>query len=131
MVKYVTNCHLAVKVSFANEIAQICEALDESGCSVDYDKVIEYAKFDKRLGDTHWSVPGPVPSHDGKYTRGFGGHCFPKDINALITVAKGLGVSPRVLSAAWEKNLEVRPPEDRDWERQVGRAVSRKNGLVS
>jgi len=124
MVKYVTNCMLAVKVSFANEMAQICEALDANGLDIDYDKVIEYATFDRRLGDTHWAVPGPVPTEDGRFVRGFGGHCLPKDINALISVARECGIDPTVLSAAWEKNLEVRVPQDRDWERQIGRAVS-------
>ena len=127
MVKYVTNCHLAVKVSFANEVSQICEALDKDGFNIDYDKVVEYAKFDRRLGDTHWSVPGPVPTHDGRYVRGFGGHCFPKDINALMSVARQYGVEPKVMQAAWDKNLEVRGHDDRDWEKQVGRAVSKKN----
>jgi len=124
MVKYVTNCMLAVKVSFANEVAQICEALDKDGYSIEYNKVIEYAKLDQRLGETHWSVPGPVPVHNGRYARGFGGHCFPKDINALISVARSYGINPAVMQATWEKNLEVRSPEDRDWELQVGRAVS-------
>lgn len=118
---------LSVKVAFANEISQICEALDSKGLNIDYDKVVEYAKFDKRLGDSHWSVPGPVPTHDGRYVRGFGGHCFPKDINALMTVAKENGVDPKVMRGAWEKNLEIRPSEDRDWEKQIGRAVSKKN----
>ena len=118
MVKYTTNNFLTVKVSFANEMAQICEALDKSGLNVDYDKVVEYAKYDRRLGDSHWSVPGP----DGD--RGFGGHCFPKDINAMISVAESLGVKPLVLQATWEKNKEVR--KDNDWERQVGRAVTKK-----
>lgn len=127
MVKYVTNCFLAVKVSFANEIAQICESLDKDGYNIDYDKVVEYARLDKRLGDSHWSVPGPVPTHDGRYVRGFGGHCFPKDINALISVAQAQGINPSIMNAAWEKNLEIREPEDRDWEKQVGRAVSKKN----
>jgi UDPglucose 6-dehydrogenase len=127
MVKYVTNCMLAVKVSFANEVAQICEALDKDGHNIDYDKVVEYAKVDCRLGNTHWSVPGPVPTHDGRYVRGFGGHCFPKDINALMSVARQHGIDPKVMQAAWDKNLEVRAPDDRDWERQVGRAVSKKN----
>lgn len=126
MVKYVTNCMLAVKVSFANEVAQICEALDKDGCNIDYDKVVEYAKVDRRLGDTHWSVPGPVPTHDGRYVRGFGGHCFPKDINALMSVARQHGIDPKVMQAAWDKNLEVRAPDDRDWEQQVGRAVSKR-----
>ena len=126
MVKYTTNCMLAVKVAFANEVAQICEMLDKDGLNVDYDKVVEYIKFDKRLGETHWSVPGPVPTNDGRYVKGFGGHCFPKDINALISVARGYDIKPIVMRAAWEKNLEVRPPEDRDWEKQVGRAVSKR-----
>lgn len=126
MVKYVTNCMLAVKVSFANEIAQICEALDADGLNIDYDKVIEYAKVDHRLGQSHWSVPGPVPTHDGQYVCGFGGHCFPKDINALISVALKYAVEPKVMQAAWEKNLEVRGANNRDWEKQVGRAVSKK-----
>ena len=116
MVKYVTNNFLTVKVSFANEMYQICNALDKSGLNVDYDKVIEYAKYDSRLGSSHWSVPGP----DGSF--GYGGHCFPKDVNAMIDVAKTLGVKSTVLKAAWEKNLEVR--NDRDWEKMDGRAVS-------
>lgn len=120
MVKYLTNNFLTVKVAFANEMAQICEALDQSGMSVDYDKVVEYAKYDKRLGESHWSVPGP----DG--SRGYGGHCFPKDVNAMIDVAKKNGVDPKVLTAAWEKNLEVRKPEHRDWEKMAGRAVSKR-----
>jgi UDPglucose 6-dehydrogenase len=129
MVKYVTNCLLSVKVSFANEVAQICEALDADGLNIDYDKVVEYAKFDRRLGESHWSVPGPVPTHDGRYVRGFGGHCFPKDINALMSVARQYGVNPAVMQAAWDKNLEIRSPKDRDWEHQIGRAVSKKKSL--
>jgi UDPglucose 6-dehydrogenase len=111
MIKYVTNCFLATKVSFANEVRQVCKALQ-----IDYDKVIEYATKDKRLGLSHWAVPG----HDGHF--GFGGSCFPKDLNALRTLAKTLGVDTKVLDAIWAKNLEVRP--ERDWEELKGRAVS-------
>jgi UDPglucose 6-dehydrogenase len=117
-VKYTTNCFLATKIAFANELAQICEALDASGLNIDYDKVIEYSKFDERLGNYGWTVPGP----DGH--RGFGLSCFPKDINALMSVARKLGVDPKVMSAAWSKNLEVRP--ERDWELLIGRAVTKK-----
>lgn len=126
MVKYTINCFLSVKVAFANELAQITEALDAKGFNVDYDKVVEYAKLDKRLGNSHWAVPGPVPTHDGRYVRGFGGHCFPKDLNALVYVARALGIKTSVLDGAWAKNLEVRPKEDRDWEHMQGRAVSKK-----
>jgi UDPglucose 6-dehydrogenase len=125
MVKYVTNIHLAVKVSLANEFYQICQALDNAGANIDYDKVIEYATLDKRLGNSHWKVPGPMPADDtGEPAFGFGGSCFCKDINALISIAKTLGVDPKVMSAAWNKNLEVRP--QKDWLKLVGRAVSKK-----
>lgn len=126
MVKYLINCFLATKVAFANEMAQVCEALDAKGLNIDYDKVIEYSKLDPRLGDSHWAVPGPVPTHDGRYVRGFGGHCFPKDLNALRIVSDALGVDTKLLDAAWAKNLELRPPEDRDWEHMKGRAVSKR-----
>ena len=111
MVKYMTNTFLATKVSFANEIFEICERL-----GIDYDKVTEYATYDERLGKSHWSVPGP----DGHY--GFGGSCFPKDINALISVAKDkLDLYPNTLIGAWETNCEVRP--EKDWEQLKGRSV--------
>ena len=113
MVKYFTNCFLSTKVSFCNEIKQICDPLD-----IDYDKVVEYALYDSRLGKSHWSAPGP----DGNL--GFGGHCFPKDLNALMHLARSLGVDPRVMSGVWEKNLEVRTDAARDWEKMSGRAVS-------
>ena len=111
MVKYVTNTFLAMKVSFANEMHQISQALD-----IDYDKVIEYARYDDRLGQSHWSVPGP----DGD--KGFGGHCFPKDVAALTYLAVTLGIEPTMLTGTAIKNEEVRT--DRDWLNQVGRAVS-------
>ena len=110
MVKYFTNTFLATKVSFANEMYLICENL-----GIDYDKVVEYATYDERLGKSHWAVPGP----DGKL--GFGGSCFPKDINALINVARNLDLDLFTLTGAWETNLEVRPEED--WKQLKGRAV--------
>lgn len=111
MVKYFINCFLSTKVSFSNEMYQLCTRL-----GLDYDKVVEYALYDKRLGPTHFSVPGP----DGSF--GFGGHCFPKDLNAMITVFTERGLNSTVLQAVKEKNDEVR--EDRDWEKMHGRAVS-------
>jgi len=110
MVKYVTNCFLATKVSFANEIYQICQKL-----GIDYDKVVEYSTKDKRLGTSHWAVPGP----DSKC--GFGLACFPKDLNALMCLAKELSIDPKVMNGVWEKNLEVRP--EKDWEELKGRVV--------
>ena len=102
-VKYFTNTFLATKVSFANEFKTICSKIN-----VDYDKVLEYAFYDERIGRTHLSVPGP----DGKL--GFGGSCFPKDVNALIYFSKQLNIEPIVLNSVWDKNIEVRP--EKDWE---------------
>ena len=62
--------------------------------------------LDGRIGNSHIDVPG----HDGDY--GFGGKCFPKDINAIIHKAEELGIDPTVMKAAWKKNLEVRKKLD-------------------
>jgi len=113
MVKYFINCFLATKVSFANEMYQVCEE-----ANLDFSKVVEYALYDQRIGQSHLSVPGP----DGSL--GFGGHCFPKDLNAVMFIAESLGVKPTVLSSVWEKNIEVRPRAERDWEMMKGRAIS-------
>ena len=110
MVKYLTNSFLATKVSFANEIYQVCEKLN-----IDYDKVVEYATLDDRLGKSHWNVPGP----DGDF--GFGGHCLPKDLSALIYLAMNLDTETNVLNAVEETNDVVRT--NRDWEDMKGRAV--------
>jgi len=110
MVKYMTNSYLATKVSFSNEIKQICDKV-----GADYDKVVEYTTLDERLGKTHLGVPGP----DGDL--GFGGHCLPKDINALISVAHEFDVATEVLEAVVETNDRVR--KNRDWEDMKGRAV--------
>jgi nucleotide sugar dehydrogenase len=108
--KYFCNCYLATKVSFANEMRQLCDSLN-----ADYNRVVEASVYDTRIGTSHFSVPGP----DGK--KGFGGSCFPKDVNAMIYIMQQIGVTPKVLQAVWEKNLEVRP--EKDWEKLKGRAV--------
>ena len=110
MVKYLTNSFLATKVSFANEIYQICDKLN-----IDYDKVVEYATLDDRLGKSHWNVPGP----DGDF--GFGGHCFPKDLAAIIEITKENNITNNVLKAAQTTNNTVR--SNRDWEKMKGRAI--------
>ena len=111
MDKYMTNTFLATKVSFANEMKMICDGLD-----IDYDKVVEYSTYDERLGKSHWAVPGP----DGKL--GFGGSCFPKDINALLDLANKFEIDVFTLDGAWETNLQVRP--EQDWKKLRGRAVT-------
>lgn len=117
MVKYFTNVQLATRVVLSCELAQVCEALDAKGMNIDYDKVVEYAKLDPRLGNSHMNMPE---------IRGARGHCFPKDIGALEHLAKSVGVKSTVISAVIEKNLEVVPEEHRDWEKMLGRAVSKR-----
>jgi nucleotide sugar dehydrogenase len=109
--KYMANTFLAVKVSVVNEFYRMANEL-----GVEWNDALEGFVSDPRIGNSHTQVPG----HDGKL--GFGGTCFPKDINALITLGKELGVNMNTLEAAWETNLEVRP--EQDWKELVGRAVS-------
>ena len=111
MVKYFTNCFLANKVSFSNEMYELCDALN-----LDYDKIIEYAVLDKRLGNSHWAVPGP----DGD--KGFGGHCFPKDLSAIIKISEEFGTVNNVLKSIKKTNDRVR--KNRDWEVMKGRAIN-------
>lgn len=120
MVKYFTNVQLATRVVLSCELWQLCEKLDRDGFNIDFDKVVEYASYDKRLGGSHMNVPGQngIP--------GARGHCMPKDLNALISVAREAGIKPTVMEAVWEKNLEMVPQGERDWENMVGRAVSQK-----
>jgi UDPglucose 6-dehydrogenase len=110
-IKYMANTFLAVKVSVVNEFYRMSEAL-----GADWDKALEGFVSDPRIGNSHTQVPG----HDGKL--GFGGTCFPKDINALITMGKELDVDMNTLEAAWKTNLEVRP--EQDWKYLVGRAIT-------
>jgi len=121
MVKYVTNVLLATKVSLMNELKQVlveCPRKDlRHGCEdLFWECIVDLLAMDKRLGESHWRVPGEC----GK--PGFGGSCFPKDLNAMIYTAKQLGVKPTVMEAVWKKNLEVRP--EKDWEELKGRAVT-------
>ena len=101
-VKYMCNCFFATKVSFVNEMKQMSGTLGLDWCSI-----MDGFLSDGRMGNSHFDAPG----HDGKH--GFGGKCFPKDINAFIKFYEEKGVNPTVIKAAWEKNLEVR--EEHDW----------------
>ena len=56
---------------------------------------------------------------------GFGGSCFPKDINALISLSDDLGLWLHTLKGAWHTNCDVRP--ERDWENLKGRAISEED----
>jgi len=100
--KYASNCFLASKVAFFNEISRICRVFDAN-----YENVRDIVVKDSRIGESHTTVPGT----DGQY--GFGGKCFPKDLNALIYAAKDKGYDAKLLKQIWEDNLTCR--EDYDW----------------
>ena len=110
MIKYMNNCYFATKVSFMNEMKLVAEK-----SNVDWDKAVDGFVRDGRIGHSHLTVPGP----DGR--RGFGGSCFPKDIQAMIAYGEELGMDLNTLQGAWETNLLVRP--EKDWERLENRAI--------
>lgn len=110
LIKYMNNCFFATKVSFMNEMKLVSDQ-----CGADWDEAVEGFIRDGRIGHSHLNVPG----HDGRL--GFGGSCFPKDIQAMINFGQSLGLKMNTLTGAWETNLEVRP--EKDWEKLKGRAV--------
>ena len=83
--------------------------------NLDYDKVVEYSVLDKRIANSH-RVPGP----DGDL--GFGGHCFPKDLSALIKLSDDIGSINYLLKSVIKTNDTVR--KNRDWEKMKGRAIN-------
>lgn len=88
LIKYAANAFLATKISFINEIANLC---DKIGCDVH--DVARGMGMDKRIGNK-FLHPGP----------GFGGSCFPKDTRALSTVAKQFGTESRIVDTVIEVN---------------------------
>lgn len=96
-VKYACNCYFATKVSYFNEIKLLADRLD-----LNWDLVMDGVLSDGRIAKSHTSVPG----HDGD--KGFGGTCFPKDINSMIHIMESYNLDPMLLKAAWEQNKNVR-----------------------
>lgn len=114
MVKYSANCFLATKVIFANEIFELCSRL-----GIDYGRVCEIFSSDARIGNSHLNVSNE---------RGFGGKCFPKDIQALIEVFEANGIDASMLKSVWRKNLMIR--KVRDWENIPGTTSENKNNFA-
>lgn len=111
LVKYMNNTFFATKVSIMNEFKLLADKL-----GANWEDALHGFASDGRVGDSHLHVPGP----DGKL--GYGGTCFPKDVNALITLANNLDTPLHSIEGGWKTNLEVRP--ERDWEKSKGRAVT-------
>jgi len=102
MIKYSANCFFATKIMFFNEMRLLCDELN-----MEWDVVLEGLLSDGRIAQSHHQVPG----HDKDY--GFGGTCFPKDINAMIKTMEEHGIDPLVLKSVWEQNKNVR--NNWDW----------------
>ncbi|OGG02328.1 UDP-glucose 6-dehydrogenase [Candidatus Gottesmanbacteria bacterium RBG_16_37_8] len=92
MIKYASNSLLATKISFANAMAFICDKV-----GADVEMVLNGVGLDSRLGRT-FLYPGV----------GFGGSCFPKDVKALIAVAKVHGYDFKLLKAVYDINEEAK-----------------------
>jgi UDPglucose 6-dehydrogenase len=94
-VKYFRNAFLATKVSFFNQIYDLCKKEN-----INYENVAAGIGQDGRIGQSHTLVD--------PYDRGWGGHCFPKDTKAIITSAKKVGVDLSLINEAIEYNHRIR-----------------------
>jgi UDPglucose 6-dehydrogenase len=92
MIKYASNAFLATKISFINEIAQICERL-----GADVKEVAAGMGYDKRIGRAFLDAG-----------LGYGGSCFPKDVRALAHMADEAGLHPQLLRAVMDINHDQR-----------------------
>jgi|Deesub1362A_J573_1020465.scaffolds.fasta_scaffold05863_2 UDPglucose 6-dehydrogenase len=90
MIKYTSNAFLATKISFANEIGNICKKL-----GIDAYEVFKGVGLDHRINPSFFRAG-----------IGFGGSCFPKDVKALIAKAEELGEDPKLLKAVIDVNEE-------------------------
>ena len=111
LTKYMNNTFFATKVSIMNEFKLLCDKI-----GANWEDALKGFVSDGRIGDSHLNVPG----HDGKL--GYGGTCFPKDVNALLTFSKKHDIELNTIKGGWNTNLKVR--HEKDWEEKVGRSVS-------
>jgi UDPglucose 6-dehydrogenase len=93
MIKYASNAFLATKISFINEIANVCEEL-----GADVKEVAAGMGYDERIGPSFLNAG-----------LGYGGSCFPKDVKALAFMAEEMKVEPKILNAVMDTNDERRP----------------------
>ncbi len=114
LIKYAANAFLATKITFINEVANLCDAI---GCDVH--DVARGMGMDNRIG-RKFLHPGP----------GYGGSCFPKDTRALTTVADQFGVETRIVDAVIEANERQRDAMIPKIESLVGDLKGKKIGVL-
>jgi len=95
--KYMSNCFLAIKVMFSNEMYDVAKHIN-----VPYEDLRDMWLASGWIANTHTDVPG----HDGD--RGYGGKCFPKDVKAFVAWAEDQGLSMEVCKAADSVNEKIR-----------------------
>jgi UDPglucose 6-dehydrogenase len=88
MINYTSNAFLATKISFSNEIGNICKHL-----GIDVYDVMKGVGLDQRIGPQFLNAGA-----------GFGGSCFPKDVSALVSLAKDIGETPVLLQSVLDVN---------------------------
>jgi len=114
MIKYASNAFLATKISFINEVADICEAL-----GADVKEVAAGMGYDKRIGSAMLDAG-----------LGWGGSCFPKDVKALAFMAEEQGLDPRILHAVMEVNYDRRKEVVKHVETLLGGLKDKTVGLL-
>lgn len=114
LIKYAANAFLATKITFINEVANLCDAI---GCDVH--DVARGMGMDNRIG-RKFLHPGP----------GYGGSCFPKDTRALTTVADQYGVETRIVDAVIEANERQRDAMIPKIEKMVGDLNGKRIGVL-
>jgi UDPglucose 6-dehydrogenase len=115
LIKYSINSFLASKVIFFNELKDL---FNSSGAEEDWDIFTNILAMDKRIGDSHMSVPG----HDGKL--GFGGACFTKDTAALVKYSQNLNQEFTLLKKVVKVNNKIRLNYDQVDQREKDQNVS-------
>ncbi|HVF24869.1 MAG TPA: UDP-glucose/GDP-mannose dehydrogenase family protein [Anaerolineales bacterium] len=115
MIKYASNAFLAAKISFINELADICEAY-----GADVKEVAAGMGYDARIG--RYFLDAGL---------GWGGSCFPKDVQALAFMAKGKGLNPRMLNDTVLVNYDRRKAVAKNIEKLLGGELKAKTiGLL-
>lgn len=114
MIKYASNAFLASKISFINEIANICEL-----CGADIQQVVKGMGLDSRIGAKFLS-PGP----------GFGGSCFPKDVRALAGISREHGYTPEMLHGILNVNSRQKERMTEKIERALDGLEGRKIAIL-
>jgi UDP-glucose 4-epimerase len=102
MVKYFGNAFYALKVAYANQMFDLCQALD-----VDYELVKECGKAEPWMGEMHWDI-----FHRGY--RGYGGKCLPKDTRSVLQLGKNIGVDLTLLQTAEDYNNSLQEKQGID-----------------